>query len=139
MLFLLTVLALGQTTETTLEFAKIDAVATNPSPPHERLVYTKACAIKMVQNFKEVPVYVVYIKDKKEEFVQIGTVNCIYTNDKWLNATLKIKKEIPKDYVLRAKVVATEVDPNRYDIITIKNATITEFYLKPKNKASVFE
>ena len=139
MLCFLLSLCLGQTTESTLSFAKIDAVGANPLPPFEKIMYTKSCANKLVQNFQETPVYMVYIKDNKEEFVQIGVVSCVYASDKWLNATVKLKKEIPKDYVLRAKMVATDVDANKKDILVVKNATITEFYLKPKDKASVFE
>lgn len=129
----------GQTTETTMQFAKIDSIAANPLPPYEKLMYTKVCANKLVQNFKETPVYIVYTKDNKEEFVQVGVATCIYMSDNWLQATLKLKKDIPKDYVLRAKSVATDVEPNKIDVLIIKNATITEFYLKPKNKASVFQ
>lgn len=132
-------LLLNQTTEATMQFAKVDTVATNPLPPYEKLMYTKICANKLVQNFKETPVYVVYNKDDKEQFVQVGVATCIYMSDGWLQATLKLKKDIPKDYVLRAKSVATDVEENKIDLLIIKNATITEFYLKPKNKASVFQ
>lgn len=139
MLFCVLGLLLNQTSETTMQFAKVDSVATNPLPPYEKLMYTKVCANKLVQNFKETPVYLVYTKEDKEEFVQIGVATCIYMSDNWLQATLKLKKDIPKDYVLRAKSVATDVEPNKVDLLIIKNATITEFYLKPKSKASVFQ
>lgn len=139
MIYFLLGLCLNQPAESTLSFAKIDAVGTNPLPPHEKIMYTKSCANKLVQNFKETPVYLVYIKENKEEFVQIGVVSCVYASDKWLNATVKLKKEIPKDYVLRAKMVATDVDADKKDVLVVRNASITEFYLKPKDKASVFE
>jgi len=131
----------AQQTEITLPFVKLDTLAINPITA-EKYLYRDGLGTKVTQNYRECPVYMVFYKDRQEELVQVGTVSCVFRggpDPKWMSASMKIKKEIPKDYVLRAKFVATESRQGRDAVLEVIDATITEFYLKPKTKASSFE
>jgi hypothetical protein len=54
-------------------------------------------------------------------------------------AVAKLNKPVPENYVLRAKFVATDAEYNLDRVLEVKKCTITEFYLKPKEKATKFE
>ena len=134
-------LCFAQNKEVTLPFVKLDTVAINPLTA-EKYLYKEGISTKITQTFKECPVYMVFYKGRQEELIQIGTVSCVFKggpDPKWMSASLKISKEIPNDYVLRAKFVATESRQGKDAVLEVSDATITEFYLKPKTKASTFE
>lgn len=134
-------LCVGQSQEVTLPFVKLDTLAINPITA-EKYLYKEGLASKITQSFKECPVYMVFYKDRQEELIQVGTVSCVFKggpDPKWMSASIKIKKDIPKDYVLRAKFVATESRQGKDAVLEVFDATITEFYLKPKTKASSFD
>jgi hypothetical protein len=134
-------LCLSQDKEATMPFVKLETLAINPITA-EKYLYKEGLGAKLTQTFKECPVYMVFYKGRQEELVQIGTVNCVFKggpDSKWMSASMKIKKDIPKDYVLRAKFVATESKQGKDAVLEVIDASITEFYLKPKEKASIFE
>lgn len=133
-------LMLGQ--ETSMKFVKLEAKGTNPLIKEEKTLYKDSCIQSLEQSFKGAPVYLVYYKDGKEQsVVPVGNVSCVFRggDDKWMTAVVKLNKEIPKGYVLRAKFVATEADYNLDRVLVVKKCTITEFYLKPEDKATKFD
>jgi len=137
--FLLAVFS--QTNDVTMPFVKLESLAINPVTA-EKYLYKDNLASKLTHNFKECPVYMVFYKGRQEELIQIGTVSCVFKggpDPKWMSASIKIKKDIPKNYVLRAKFVATESKQGKDAVLEVSDATITEFYLKPKEKASIFD
>ena len=134
-------LCFAQNKEITMPFVKLDTLAINPITA-EKYLYKEGLGSKLTQSFKECPVYMVYYKDRQEELVQIGTVSCVFKggpDPQWMSASLKISKDIPANYVLIAKFVATESRQGKDAVLEVYDATIIEFYLKPKVKASTFE
>jgi hypothetical protein len=136
----LVLLLLGQ--ETSMKFVKLEVKGTNPLIATEKTLYKESCIQSLEQTFKGAPVYMVYYKENKEEkIVPVGNVSCVFRggDDKWMTAVVKLNKEVPKGYVLRAKFVATEADYNLDRVLVVKKCTITEFYLKPEDKATKFD
>lgn len=132
---------LAQTTEVTLPFVKLDTMAFNPVIG-EKYLYREELASKLTRSFKECPVYYVVYKDKQEQLIQVGSVSCVFKggpDPKWMSASMKISKQIPRDYVLRAKFVATESKQGKSGVLEVIDANITEFYLKPKEKSTIFD
>jgi hypothetical protein len=135
--FLLLVLNQSDVT-TSMQFAKIDSLGKNPITGAQ-VIYKESVKDRLVQNFQKAPVYLMIpTKDNKEQLIQVGTVNCVYGDSKWMTASLNIKKEIPPNYVLRAVFVHNDSETkNNVEVVT--KASITEFVLKPKDKSTIFE
>jgi len=127
--------------EISMPFVKLESLGKNPLIESEKTIYKSSCASGLELTFKSAPVYMVYYDGKEEKSrVQVGQVSCVFKggSDKWLTAVMKIQKDIPESYVLRAKFVATEAEYNFDKVLEVRKCTITEFYLKPKDKATVF-
>lgn len=136
----LLLLLLGQ--ETSMKFVKLETKANNPLIKEEKTMYKESCIQSLEQTFKGAPVYMVFYKeDKEQSIVPVGNVSCVFKggDDKWMTAVVKLNKEVPKGYVLRAKFVATDADYNLDRVLVVKKCTITEFYLKPEDKATKFD
>jgi len=127
--------------ETSLPFMKLESIGLNPIIATEKTRYSLSCASALETTFRSAPVYLVTYKNDKEELTQVGAISCIFrTSDtKWMAAVAKLNKPVPENYVLRAKFVATDAEYNLDRVLEVKKCTITEFYLKPKEKATKFE
>lgn len=128
--------------DTSMKFVKLETKGSNPLIQTEKTIYKESCIQSLEQTFKGAPVYLVYYKDNKEEkIVPVGNASCVFKggDDKWMTAVVKLSKEVPKGYVLRAKFVATEADYNLDRVLVVKKCTITEFYLKPEENATKFD
>ena len=148
MLSLLAILVASQTetvkSETVvLPFIKLDTLGVNPLNTKEKIVFNKDVVEKMTKEFKEAPVYIVTYKevDKNKiesKFEQVGTASCVFVSEGWINASIKIKKPIPNDYVLRARTQSSQ-NKFRNEILEVQAASVIEFYLKPKEMAVEFK
>jgi len=127
--------------ETSLQFMKLESLGRNPLIETEKTIYKQQCATVLESTFKSAPVYLVEYENNKEKLTQVGNVSCIFraSDTKWLVAVAKLNKSVPPNYVLRAKFVATEADYNLDRVLEVRKCSITEFYLKPKDKATKFE
>ena len=127
--------------ETSLPFMKLESIGINPIIATEKTRYSLSCASALETTFRSAPIYLVTHKNDKEELTQVGAISCIFrTSDtKWMAAVAKLNKPVPENYVLRAKFVATDAEYNLDRVLEVKKCTITEFYLKPKEKATKFE
>lgn len=134
-------LALGQ--ETSMQFAKLESLGKNPLIESEKTIYKSSC-LQSLRSFKGAPVYMVFYDGKEEKgSVLVGNVSCIFENgnDKWMTAVLKVNKQIPENYVLRAKFEydLPDAEYNLDRVLEVKKCTITKFYLKPKDKGTIFQ
>lgn len=127
--------------ETSLPFMKLEALGKNPLIQTEKTIYKQQCASLLETTFKSAPVYLVEYENDKEKLTQVGSVSCIFraSDSKWLVAVAKLNKSVPTNYVLRAKFVATDADYNLDRVLEVRKCSITEFYLKPKDKATKFD
>jgi hypothetical protein len=127
----------SQNTSISMQFAKMDSLSKNPNTG-QQTIYKTNVKDRIVQDFKEKPVYIVNYTNSGEQIIQIGKANCVYSDGKWLTATLTVSKEIPTNYVLRAIFVHN--DSKTVDKVEeVYKASITEFVFKPKEKATIFE
>ena len=141
-MFFCMLMLFAQPKEISMQFVKLEAMGRNPLIESERVIYKSTCAKSLEQAFKVAPVYMVYYDGKEEKSrLQVGTVSCVFKggNDQSLTAVMNINKEIPESYVLRAKFVATEAEYNLDRTLVVTKCSITEFYLKPKDKATKFD
>ncbi len=76
--------------------------------------------------------------DKKEQLIQVGMANCIYSDGQWIRASLTLNKEVPSSYVLRAVFVHND-SRTKDNVEEVAKASITEFVLKPKEKSTIFD
>lgn len=126
-----------------LPFIKLDSLGVNPLNRQEKIIFQKNSAERMVKEFKEAPVYIVVYKENENKkieskYEQIGMASCVFVSDNWINASIKVAKPIPQDYVLRARTISNQ---NRFNnnILEVQSAAIVEFYLKPKETAVEFK
>jgi hypothetical protein len=134
-----------KTTESSvvLPFIKLDSIGTNPLNDTEKIIFKNTCANKLVQEFKPAPVYLVKYRENKEKrieilYEQIGVASCIFKADNWISASVKLKIDVPKDHVLRARTVSAK-NSIKDKILEVEQAGIVEFYLKPKETAVEFK
>ena len=133
----LLLLTLGQT-ESSMQFVKINSLGKNPATG-QLVIYKPSVKDKLTQTFEKRPVYLMQINpEKKEQLIQIGTVNCVYGDGDWIRASMTLNKEIPPTYVLRAVFVHNE-STTKDNIEEVTKAAITEFVFKPKEKSTNFE
>lgn len=128
---------------TVMKFMKIESLGVSPFGSDEKIVYTKSAGDKIVKEFKEVPVYMVKYEKKNDKtvstFSQVGTVSCVFfTEGNWIAASLNSKASIPEGYVLRAHTVAKKNDTRPDKTLEVQDASIVQFYLKPKEMAVSF-
>lgn len=135
---LLTLLMVFAQKETSMQFVKIDSLGKNPATG-QLVIYKPTVRDKLTQNFQKSPVYLMQTgPDKKDNLIQIGWANCIYSANDWITASLTLNKEIPSNYVLRAVFVHND-SKTKDNIEEVTRASITEFVLKPKEKSTIFD
>jgi hypothetical protein len=131
-------LLFGQTTETSMQFVKIDSLGKNPVTA-QLVIYKQSVKEKLTQSFQKCPVFMmVATPDKKEQLIQVGMANCIYSDGQWIRASLTLNKEVPSSYVLRAVFVHND-SRTKDNVEEVAKASITEFVLKPKEKSTIFD
>lgn len=141
MFAVLLALVMAQTTEKSMQFVKLESLAQNPLIETEKTIYKSSCA-QSLRSFKSAPVYMVFYDGKKEKGnVLVGTVSCVFQsgNSKWMTAVLKVDKDIPADYELRAYFYKTEGKYNLDSVFEVTECEISKFYLKPKGLGTIFQ
>lgn len=126
-----------------MNFLKVETIGTSPFISTDKIIYTKAAGEKIVKEFKETPVFMVKYENKDgktiSNFSQVGTVSCVFmTEGNWIAASLNSKTPIPDGYVLRAHTVAKRNDTRPDKTLEVHDASIVQFYLKPKELAVKF-
>jgi hypothetical protein len=128
---------------TVLPFLKVETIGVSPFDEKEKIFYKKSAGDKIVKEFKESPVYIVkYEKvgnNTISKFEQIGIASCVFfTDNNWIAASISLKSQIPDGYVLRAHTVAKKneiIDKT----LEVSDASIIQFYLKPKENSVIFK
>lgn len=120
-----------------MQFAKMDSLGKNPNNG-QQTIYKSSIKDRIVQDFKEKPVYYINYSEGKEQLIQVGKANCVHSDGKWLTATITINKEVPPNYVLRAIFVHNDAKIVE-KVEEVYKASVTEFVLKPKEKSTMFE
>ena len=141
MLTLLVAMVMSQNIEKSMPFVKIESLGKNPLIESEKTIYKSSC-VQSLRSFKSAPVYMVFYDGKKEKGnVLVGTVSCVFQsgNDKWMTAVLKLEKDIPENYELRAKFDKVEGKYNLDRVMQVTKCEIEKFYLKPKGLGTIFE
>ena len=127
-----------------MPFMKVESVGISPYDNTEKILYRKSVGDRLVKEFKSTPVYLVKYEKQGDKtvskFVQVGTASCVFfTENNWLSASMNIKSEIPEGYVLRAHTVAKKNDIMPYKTLEVQEASIIQFYLKPKDMSVIFK
>ena len=128
---------------TVMKFMKIETLGVSPFGSDEKIIYTKSAGDKIVKEFREAPVFMVKYEKNKEKtvssFSQVGTVSCVFfTEGNWIAASINTKTAIPEGYVLRAHTVAKKNGTRPDKTLEVQDASIVQFYLKPKEMAVNF-
>jgi len=130
-----------------LPFLKINSIGSNPLIADEKIIFKEGVTNKLTREFKTAPVYIVRstVKPDKIEtkYEQIGKATCVFVGDssdgKWISASLQLNEKIPENYVLRAHTVAKKSKFNKQNVLEVEDATVVEFFLKPKALAVEFK
>jgi len=134
-----------KTNEIPMQFLKVESVGINPVNPliiDDKVIYTRSCTDKMIKDFNKAEIYLIQYTGLRNESkaILVGNISCIFysADNKWLIASTQLKKDVPENHVLRAKVRAKKSKDLPNGVTEIQEAEIVEFYLKPVDKATSF-
>lgn len=127
-----------------LPFLKVETIGVSPFDEKEKIFYKKSAGDKIVKEFREAPVYIVkYEKQGNKtisKFEQVGMASCVFfTENNWISASVNLKAPLPEGYVLRAHTVAKKNEITLDRTLEVSEASIIQFYLKPKEDSVKFK
>jgi hypothetical protein len=129
---------------TVLPFLKVETIGVSPFDEREKIFYKKSAGDKIVKEFKEAPVFILKYEMNGNKtiskFEQVGMASCVFfTQDNWIAASINLKTPIPEGYVLRAHTVAKKNEIKLDRTLEVSDASIIQFYLKPKDESVKFK
>lgn len=127
-----------------MPFMKVETIGVSPINQSEKIIYRKSAGDKIVREFKTTPVFIIKYEKMGDKLIskfnQVGTASCVFfTDNNWLSASIEINDKVPDGYVLRAHTVARKNDIAKDKTLEVQDASIIEFYLKPKELSVDFK